>query len=48
MGDWFMAQLSMGRISPMIEHQISMEQVKEYLHRLKAGDIIGKIVVGID
>lgn len=47
MGAWFMDQLSQGRITPMIEHQISMDQVKEYLQRLKAGDVVGKIVVRI-
>lgn len=47
MGDWFMAQLSAGHISAMIEHRITMDQVKEYLQRLKAGDIVGKIVVSI-
>jgi NADPH:quinone reductase-like Zn-dependent oxidoreductase len=46
-GAWFMDQLAAGRISPMIEHRISMDQVKHYLQRLKAGDIVGKIVVGI-
>lgn len=47
-GDWFMGELAAKRLSPMIEHTVGMEQVPDYLRQLKAGDIVGKIVVKIE
>ena len=46
-GDWFMQQIAARKLSTMIEHVITMEQVQDYLRKLKAGDIVGKIAVDI-
>jgi NADPH:quinone reductase len=44
MGDWFMARLVEGALDPMVTHAIRLGEIPDYLRRLKAGDITGKVV----
>ena len=43
-GDWFMARLAEGTLDPMVTHAIRLDEIPDYLRRLKGGEITGKIV----
>ena len=47
MGDQMVAWLDAGKINPMIQHVIALEEVPDYLGRLKRREFGGKAVVAL-
>lgn len=45
MGDTLVAMVAAGTLDPMIEHRITLEEVPEYLIRLRRREFDGKVVV---